>query len=179
MFGLFRKKTAGINTIDTVWISEAYKFKALAKEWATNNETVFVAWFEESLRNLEALLQNSSPGPFHLLIAREVSRMHTNGKPVIFIEHYPLAAKEDELFQKLELKEVKVWSALDEPLFHRFGGEKIIRMMKQLGMKEEEPIEHSMISKAIRNAQQKIAAKLTVEQSARSQKDWLIKNIPV
>ncbi len=178
MFGLFRKKPAGIKTIDTVWISEADKLNALAKEWVTNNDTVFVAWFEESLRNLETLMQNSSPVPFHLFMAREVSRMQINGKPVIFIEHYPLAAKEDELFQKLELKEVKVWSALDEPLFHRFGGEKIIQMMKQLGMKEEEPIQHSMISKAIRNAQQKIAAKLTVEQSARSQKDWLTKNLP-
>jgi preprotein translocase subunit SecA len=45
-------------------------------------------------------------------------------------------------------------------------------------MNEEEAIEHSMISKSIGNAQKKIASKVNIEQSARSQKDWFQKNMP-
>jgi len=50
--------------------------------------------------------------------------------------------------------------------------------MQQLGMKEDEIIEHKMISNAIRKAQDKIEKKLLMEQTAHSQEDWLIKNLP-
>ena len=154
------------------------EIKAFAEEWGRNNDTLFIFWFEETLQRVLDELNQSSSGPFQLFMAREIAKMHITGKPVVIAEHYPLAEKENELYKKLDLKEVKVWSALDEPLFHRFGGEKIIQLMRQLGMKEEEPVEHNMISKAIRNAQEKIASKITVEQSARSQQDWLAKNFP-
>jgi preprotein translocase subunit SecA len=76
------------------------------------------------------------------------------------------------------LDEVRVLSALDEPLFKRFGSDKIIQMMKQMGMSEKQSIEHDMISKAIQNAQDKIDHKIDIEQSARSQNDWLVRNLP-
>jgi preprotein translocase subunit SecA len=70
-----------------------------------------------------------------------------------------LQQKENEFFQKLNLQEAEIWSALDEPLFKHFGSEKIIQMMKQLGMKENEAIENTMISKAILSIQAKISKK--------------------
>jgi preprotein translocase subunit SecA len=76
----------------------------------------------------------------------------------------------------LNLQDVQVWSALDEPLFKHFGSDKIIQMMKQLGMKEDVAIEHNMISKAIQNAQEKISKKVLIDQAASSQEEWLKKN---
>ena len=77
----------------------------------------------------------------------------------------------------MNLEKVNVWSALDEPLFQIFGSEKIIQMMKQLGMKENESVQHTMLSKSIQNAQEKIEKKVQVEHTAHSQKDWFEINL--
>ena len=49
--------------------------------------------------------------------------------------------------------------------------------MKMMGMKEDEVIEHSMVSKSIIKGQEKIAQQVTFEQSAASQEEWMRKNI--
>jgi hypothetical protein len=110
-------------------------------------------------------------------MAREVNRPQVENNPVVFAEHYPLKKKEEQLFQNLHLEEVKVLSALDEPLFKRLGSDKIIQLMTQMGMDEKQSVEHSMITKAIHNAQEKMESKVNFEQSARSQNEWLEKNL--
>ena len=175
MFNLFKKKEPTIKVIDRIWMYEKFKLNAFATELAKNPDTIFITWFDDSFQKIQSAL---SIDPTPVYNSREVSPAHIAGKKVILAEHYPLHEKENNLFTKLGLAEVTVWSALDEPIFYRFGAEKIIQMMKQLGMKEDVPIEHNMISKAIRNAQDKIAAKVTLEQDARSQNDWLERNIP-
>ena len=175
MFNLFKKKSPAIKIVDKIWMYETYKLKAFANEF-NDKDTIFIFWFDETLHRVTDQFAGQSQGNVQLMNAREISPVHVVNRRVIMAEHYPLQEKENALFQKLGLQEVKIWSALDEPLFRRFGGDKIIGMMKQLGMKEEEAIEHNMISKAIRNAQDKIANELSFEQSARSQADWLEKN---
>ena len=44
-------------------------------------------------------------------------------------------------------------------------------------MQENECIQHSLVTGALKNAQQKIAKKVTLERSARSQSQWFQKNI--
>ena len=46
--------------------------------------------------------------------------------------------------------------SLEDDLLRIFGSGKISGIMEKLGMEEDEPIEHSMISKAIENAQKKV-----------------------
>ena len=70
-----------------------------------------------------------------------------------------------------------VFNSLDEALFKQFGSDKIISLMKMLGMKEEEAIEHELVSKSILKAQDKIALKVTTEMTANSQKEWIDKNL--
>ena len=178
MFNLFRKKEPTTKVFDKVWMNESSKQKALLEEWKKNKNVLLVFWFDETLQAFEIELAKETTEAAKLFTAREVSSAHIGNNPLIFAEHYPLAEKENTLFKKLGLKEATVWSALNEPLFQLFGGERIIELMKKLGMKEEESIEHNMISKSIHNAQEKIAAKVNIEQSARSQKDWFQKNMP-
>lgn len=66
---------------------------------------------------------------------------------------------------------------MDEPLFLHLGGERMIQLMQQMGMKEDEPVEHSLITNAIHNAQEKLAKKVTVEHTAGSMEEWFSKNI--
>src|SRR5213075_2518178 len=150
MFNLFnKKKEAGTNVKDIIWISTEGKWKGLIELWKKDNDSIFIFWFDESLRQAESFLARHSIANLNFISAREVHRHLTENKPVVFAEHFPLKKKEEELFQDLGLAEVKILSALDEPLFKRLGSDKIINMMKQLGMNETESIQHTMITNAI------------------------------
>jgi preprotein translocase subunit SecA len=50
----------------------------------------------------------------------------------------------------------RFYLALDDDLLRIFGGERITGIMEKLGMQEGEPIEHTLISRAIENAQSKV-----------------------
>lgn len=176
MFDFFKKKKDKTRVTDKIWMSESAKWRALAAYKKNNPGSVFVFWFDNSLRQAISYLQPDFFSTTDLLMAREAHASGLINKTVIFAEHYPLQEKEQEVFTKLNLVEIQVWSALDEPLFKQFGSDKIISMMKQLGMKEENAVEHAMISKAIQNAQEKISKKVSVEQLCSSQQEWMQRN---
>lgn len=52
--------------------------------------------------------------------------------------------------------ESRFFLSLDDSLMRIFGSERIAAIMQKLGMEEGEPIEHSMVSKSIENAQKKV-----------------------
>jgi preprotein translocase subunit SecA len=52
----------------------------------------------------------------------------------------------------------RFYLSLEDDLLRIFGGERMSSIMERLGMEEGEPIEHSMISRAIENAQKKVEA---------------------
>ena len=52
----------------------------------------------------------------------------------------------------------RFYLSLEDDLLRIFGSERIASVMGRLGMEEGEPIEHSIISKAIENAQKKVEA---------------------
>jgi hypothetical protein len=109
-------------------------------------------------------------------IAKNISHLMTQEKTVIFLEHYPFRSKEENFIADWEAEKIYVLSSLDEPLFEQFGGEKIISLMKQMGLKDDEMIEHSLVSKSIVNAQLKLEKKVGVEITAQSAKEWFKKN---
>jgi preprotein translocase subunit SecA len=46
--------------------------------------------------------------------------------------------------------------ALDDDLMRRFGGERVAGLMERLGVEEDVPIEHNMVSKSLENAQTRV-----------------------
>jgi hypothetical protein len=176
MLNLFKKKSSETKVIDKIWMAQVDKWKACAELTRTNPDNFFVAWFDETRQQLEDIFIKENLPIQNILSAREAGTHQLKNKPFVFIEHYPLRSKEQLLFTSLQPSDILIYSALDEPLFMHFGGEKIIQMMKQLGMKETESIENSMLSNAIRNAQEKIEKKVLADQTSRSQNDWLSKN---
>ncbi|PLX50671.1 MAG: preprotein translocase subunit SecA [Desulfobulbaceae bacterium] len=50
----------------------------------------------------------------------------------------------------------RFYLSLEDDLLRIFGSDRISGIMERLGMEDDEPIEHSMISKAIENAQRKV-----------------------
>ena len=176
MFNFFKKKDPAIKVIDKVAISEPARLKAMFSQWKDDNNIVFIFWFDESLQQAQTFFSRQASETVSLLTAREATTAHLAGKTVIFAEHHPLRSKEEGLYSKMNLQTVQVYSSLSEPLFQQFGSDKIIQLMKQLGMNEDEIIEHDMVSKSIRKAQENIEKKVIVDQTASSQAEWLQKN---
>jgi hypothetical protein len=107
--------------------------------------------------------------------------IHREIKASIFLlGHYPLAEAEDKVISSLGLhfpaSKMSFCVSLEDPFFHAFGSDKIRSLMETLGMKDDEFIEHKLVNKAIRNAQEKIAARVIVEIRSRSEKEWFEKN---
>jgi preprotein translocase subunit SecA len=50
----------------------------------------------------------------------------------------------------------RFYVALDDDLMRRFGGERVAGLMQRLGVEEDVPIEHSMVSKSLENAQTRV-----------------------
>ncbi|MFI5186227.1 MAG: hypothetical protein ACHQF0_05850 [Chitinophagales bacterium] len=178
MFSLFNKKNESIKVKDIIWMNSDAKWNGLIDLWKKDKNTVFIFWFDKTLQQAQKKFSDQITGSIDLVTSKEVHHHLVKDKPVVAAEHYPLRKKKEELFQALHLEEVKVLSSLDEPLFKKFGSDNIIQLMKQVGMKENESLEHAMITKAIQNAQEKIKGQVKFEQSAHSQSDWLKKNLP-
>ena len=173
MFGLFTNQNR-IKVIDKVWMSSSAKWKACAEMAKLDPNCLFIAWFEVTLQQLNDLLANDKA---NILSASEAGPQYVQGRVVVFAEHYPLPKVEQELYQRLGIKEIPVLSSLDEPFFMKFGGEKTIELMKKLGMGENDVIGHSLITKSIRKAQEKIAERATSDIQSSSQHEWFERNL--
>ncbi|MBK8877624.1 MAG: hypothetical protein IPN74_03455 [Haliscomenobacter sp.] len=98
------------------------------------------------------------------------------GKTVLFLEHYPLLSREHRIFTGWKPAQVLFLTALDEPLFSRFGGERLVNLVQQLGLEETENLEHPMITKSISRAQRKLDEALKGgDILAESQAEWFEK----
>jgi len=180
LFNLFGKKedTCGDPVfIDRAYVSTTAKMNACAALAKKDPKHIFICWFADTAAGFKAFFRQQGLDE-HLVT--ETHFLHVSklkDKIPVFVEHYPLHAKEIELIQNWDAKPIIVFSALDEPLFRHFGSDKLIPLMKMMGMKEDEVIEHSMVTKSIIKGQEKIAEQVSFEQTAGSQGEWMEKNV--
>jgi hypothetical protein len=147
---------------------------ALAKE---QPQTLFICWFADTLKNFKAAFLQAGLEESRVMDAKNVHSGMLAHKTPVFTEHYPLHAKELALVEHWNLTKIPVYSSMDEALFLHFGSEKMLPLMKLLGMKENEVIEHSFVTKSIVKGQDKIAAQVQNELPANSQAEWMERNI--
>ena len=173
----FEKKKETTKVTDFVFMHAAAKWQACHLALQSNATTIFITWFEETQQQLQEYFTAQNAANATVILYREATAHFINNNPVIFAEHYPLREKEEALYASLKLEEVKVFSSLDDALFQYFGGARIIEVMQKMGLQENEPVQHTMISMALKNAQEKIGKKVMIEQSALSQSEWFKRNI--
>lgn len=176
-FNLFKKKEAGTTFTDKTYASAEAKKRACVALAKQDPKVIFIAWFAETANAFKHLFAANQLPEGRIAEARTLHSSRIAGHRPVFLEHFPLYEKEAALVKTWEPAQIEVYNSLDEGLFEHFGGEKILAIMKRMGMQEDELIEHSLISKSIRNAQDKIAKQVSPEQSAQSQKEWIKKNI--
>lgn len=92
---------------------------------------------------METLLQSSNLKA-EIYMAKQIAAHHIQNNQVLFFEHYPFLIKENELLEKLQPNEAVFYSALDEPFFKHFSGDKMISLMEKMGLSENEAIEHAI-----------------------------------
>ena len=99
------------------------------------------------------------------------------GLQIIITEHHPSYQEEQMLLahltQILPGYSAVAFTALDEPFMQFFGGPRIITLMERIGMKENESLEHKMISKSIARAQRRIDDDKVGSGQAESQQAWM------
>lgn len=180
LFNLFGKKEENRSNhvfADRAYVSTTAKMNACAGLARKEPNHIFICWFGETASKFREFFRQQG---LDENLVTETHHLHSSklvNKIPVFVEHYPLHSKELELIKNWDAKNIVVYSALDEPLFKHFGSDKILPMMKMLGMKEDEVIEHKLVTKSIINGQEKIAEKVNVEQLASSQAEWMQKNI--
>jgi hypothetical protein len=180
MFNLFGKKKQGkIVVANKVWLSETKKWQALVDQVTREENTIIAVWFDETLDKLETFFSSHGLSTDKVYLARELAGHYIPGNQLIFAEHYPLLLREQELYETLGLSQAIVYSSLDEPIFTHFGGAKIVSLVSQLGMKEDVALENPLITKAITKAQEQVNKKLSFDQSAHSQGEWLRINLAI
>ena len=101
----------------------------------------------------------------------------------IVSEHHPLYECDEALLSLMSTlpcrSRIRFHSALDEPLLKMFGAEKVLDVLKRLGLDERQYISHSLISSAIEKAQKKIKDKTIGNQRVDSMDEWFHYNLTV
>ncbi|MBK7559833.1 MAG: hypothetical protein IPI54_17095 [Chitinophagaceae bacterium] len=180
LFNLFGKKDEGTDDhvfVDRAYVTTAAKMNACAELAKKDPGLLFICWFAGTAVKFKEFFRQQGLDENLIIETHHLHTARLQNKIPVFVEHYPLHAKETELIKNWDTKNIVVYSAMDEPLFKHFGSEKLVPLMKMLGMKEDEVIEHSMVSKSIIKGQEKIAEQVAMEQSAGSQEEWMRKNI--
>ena len=104
-----------------------------------------------------------------------------SGKSLVLGERHPLNSHENDIVGKLESAfislPVTAYCALDDAFMLRFGGERMSELMKSMGIKENELIEHAIIEKSIEKAQEKFTNKTLTDSKTNSPEEWLRNNL--
>ena len=177
---LFGKKDTTASTAifkDKVYLHSAGKITACLQLSNTNPDCIFIAWFAETALTFEKFFIHYGIDEKRIILAEKMDTTLLQNHQPVFVEHYPLNAKELELVADWQLTGIPVFSAMDEPLFKHLGSDKMVPLIKLLGFKESEAIEHAYVTESIIKGQNKIAAKVQVEQTANSQVEWMKKNM--
>lgn len=101
----------------------------------------------------------------------------------LFVECYPMTATERLVLDLLERvstpnpQRVRFFVGLDEPLLAAFGGERLVPIMKALGLGPEDRISHPWVDKSLAKARAKIEKQVHHASPADSDTEWYARNL--
>ena len=134
-------------------------------EAASQSQVVFL---------LDANLLNTSIHVLSFLLSQSRKQKIS----ILVFRHYPIPSKENKILEKLATidSEIVFYSSLDDPAFKMFGGESLKSTLEKLGLVGEETIQHAMVTRAMKNAREKIEQGVREEIICPTETDWFNKN---
>jgi hypothetical protein len=195
LFDWFQREPSRLTVLDdVVWLSTPAKYRGIRQRVAERlvaddapDAILLVAHFgdcECALRDVS----DADQGPVRVVIANELSSARPASMSlgeahqieIVVGERHPLRAKDDavaEFASGLPCRTRLVHHvSLDEPLMRAFAGEWMEGALKKMGMKEDEAIESSLVSRRINAAQQRVAENCHSDGPAASAAEWLAQN---
>ena len=188
---LFGSKKPTLKIIDFIWKTKEEKYRAIANKMLSG-EAIIVAYFFDDTKNELIQIANvlQVPASASLLSFEKImllsadSLMHTNTSlkhQIIFAEHYPSFAIEDEVLahigEKLNQQAITFFMSLDEPLFQYFGADRMVDILERMGFQENESISHNMLTDSIKKVQQKVDQEAKSMQDTQNAKEWFALNL--
>ncbi|MEO7489679.1 MAG: hypothetical protein ABIU77_21355, partial [Ferruginibacter sp.] len=124
LFG--KKETTAFTSIfkDKVYLNSAGKIAACLQLAKTNPDCIFIAWFAATEATYEKFFVHYGIDEKRITVAEKMDTILPQNHQPVFVEHYPLNAKELALVTDWQLTGIPVFSAMDEPLFKHFGSDK-------------------------------------------------------
>ncbi|MEM8893154.1 MAG: hypothetical protein AAGC88_01170 [Bacteroidota bacterium] len=195
MFGLFSKKPKDITFEYVTYVTKVQKYKNVLTQFKANandERLALIYFFDQTKSELmqlgsalnipmsEEITMLSSPG-YVLLTGQDFNSEQTViADRVIFMEAHPIASVQraagDEFIMS-DINTITCYVGLDEALFQVFGGSRLANVISKLGVQEDEPIIHTMVSKSIERAQKKLEKDYPFWTNIiSSQEDWLKEN---
>ena len=191
------KKRSNVEVIpDHIWMTTDAKFAGLAKDVAERSQSntvaiLLVAHFPDVLARVEELAnQRTSSVPVKAVLAGNLdtdlaASLNLDESAIIDIvvgERHPLPSVDDRLEEFADELPCRCrfshHVSLEDPVMKLFAGEWVQNVLRRLGMSEDEAIESQMVSRRIRQAQQKIEGRVFGTVDAESAAQWLDKNFP-
>ena len=101
---------------------------------------------------------------------------------IIVAEHYPLRSRDEQLIDAADgiacEAQLTFHLSLDDPLLLNFGVQSVQDFGRRLGIDEETFLSNAMITRSIKQAQEKIEKQLPRDLPAVSIEDWFKHNLP-
>lgn len=198
MFGFLKSKKRGDSLTHHVYLDRASKFRMMLQDIAMINlgggKALVVYHFDETGTILLQLLDaakitydsnNSSANNVLLVKAEQLANVISNPANqclgAFVSEIHPISGKDELVYgsihQYMPYAQVVFYTSLDSPVMKLFGGDKTQKLMLQLGLSDNEKIEHSVVTKSILRAQEKIKEKVQFEKPAFSKQEWIDLNV--
>jgi hypothetical protein len=178
-----------------IWLTHQAKIAGIQKEVAqvvgnpaTPGAVIVVAHFNDCLEQLQAAVAGFDKDRVfvtsaNLLAGRTPTDFAADESTCVLIvmgERHPLQSHDDVVLEFARSKPGRCLLvyhvSLEDPLLKRFTGEWVERVLRSLGMKEDEPIESRMVIRRIDTELKKIATNATGDAPANSAGEWLERN---
>lgn len=169
-FGLFKNNM--VPRIDLVWINHEAKIKGCFELIQQQAFDIIIAWFEETSDLFRKSIKEKYDRDVEPVLAQSIYSGSLQGKKILFLEHYPIFSKEQNLLADKGIQKLCFVNSLEDPVLSMFSTN-IGQLMRTMGLDEKECLEHKLISKSIVNAQKKIEKKLRRDFNAKSGEDWI------
>ncbi|MEQ8473005.1 MAG: hypothetical protein RIC35_17555 [Marinoscillum sp.] len=175
------------------YVSKMAKYRnVMTSVAASPHHTLLIYFFEDTAKEV---IQMAKALNIHLKSASElrtdrdvtmISAFELNSTSIspfdeiVCIEVHPFSSINSlvkNAFMSAPDQVIKYYLGMDEMAIRIFAGERVINLMHQLGIKEDEPIEHSMVSKSIERGLEKLEAKYPNAKDIRTNpEDWATEN---
>ncbi len=169
-FDFFR--SSEVSRTDLVWQNMEAKRKGCLDFLKNNKFDLCIAWFEETLDLFKHFLNEENGLNIEIVLGKSLFPYSLEKKTVLFLEHYPLFSKEQNILSSKSIQRVCFMNSLDDAVLKIFGGN-ISQMMKTMGMSENECLEHKLISKSIIRAQKKLEKIVHRDYPSKSGDEWM------